>query len=112
MDSHVSPPESTLKPTIPLNPLEPVTVMIDCPLEPAIISMGETWPAEMEKSGAGAVIVRPILRDLNNDPDVPVTPIVYIPGAADESALTVKTAMVEESMEALSKTAVTPDGRV
>ena len=95
---HVSPLETGWKVTIPLNPLAPVIVITDCPFEPARISEGETVAAEMEKSGIGAITFRGMFSGLVNDPCIPVTLIVYDPRPAVESAVTVKTMVVEESM--------------
>ena len=114
MDWHVSMLELMLKATIPLNPLEPVTVTVDCPDEPARISDGETATAEMEKSGGGGIttsIMFRIFGGLVEDIVVPVTLMVYDPGGVVESTVTVRTAGVEASMDEGTRLVVIPDGR-
>ena len=111
MGWHVRPPGTIWKVTIPLNPFEPAIVITDCPYEPARISEGETAPADMEKSGTGAITYRGMFSGLVKDPCVPVTLIVYDPGAAVESAVTDNTTVVRESTVMWLKFAVIPEGR-
>jgi len=96
--------------TAPLNPPETVLVTLLVPFEPCATET-EVGEAEIAKAGA-AVTVRATVEVFVVPPPVPVTVIVYVPGAVVEATVMVSVELPEPgaAMDEGLKLSVTPDG--
>jgi hypothetical protein len=80
---HVNPAgvdADTVNPTVPVRPFSAVTVIVELPEPPARIWVGETAPAEIEKSTIWKRMVAVVWL---NVPSVPVTVTVKSPAEVD-----------------------------